>query len=95
MTFAKPISCAGCVAQRRDDDVRPEARAVLADAPALVLEASVLRRLAQLELREMLGDVFGRVEDREVLADDLVGAVALDALGAGVPAQDVCRSGRA
>src|SRR6202008_4553301 len=29
------------------------------------------------------------VEDGEVFADDLVGAVALDAFGAGVPADDV------
>jgi hypothetical protein len=34
------------------------------------------------------GDVFGRVEAREVLAQDLLRRVALDALGARVPARD-------
>jgi hypothetical protein len=33
-------------------------------------------------------DVLGRVEGREVAADDLVGVVALDPLGSGVPGGD-------
>ena len=53
-------------AQKRD--------AVLADAPTLVLEAPVFARGAQLELGESAGDQLARVEDREVLPDDLVGA---------------------
>src|SRR5205823_9708445 len=54
------------VPQRRDRDVRPEPRAVLADAPAFVLDVSLgLRDVEQL-LRLAAGDVLGWVEDREV-----------------------------
>ncbi len=77
------------VAQRGDDHVRPEARTVLADAPSLVFEASGVRRRPELEFGKAFGDEIARVEDGEVLADDLVGRVALEALRAAVPAEDV------
>src|SRR5262249_37934184 len=76
------------VAQGVEDDVGPEARAVLAHAPALVLEAPHRGGGLQALLRFAALRVFGRVEAREVLADDLRRLVALDALGAGVPGQD-------
>jgi hypothetical protein len=77
------------VAQRGDDDVRPEQRAVLADAPALVLEAPELGRALELDLGPAARIRLGRVEHREVLADDLGSRVALDAPRAGVPRQHV------
>ena len=83
------------VAQRGDDDVGPEPRAVLADAPAFVLEPSFARRDLQLALALARRDVLRRIEHREVLADDLVGRVALDARGARRSRSRRGRSGRA
>ena len=75
-------------ADRVDHHMRPESRPVLALPPALLFEAAFgggdLERLGRLA---RLAILFG-VEPREVLADDLVGPVALDPLGAGVPAGD-------
>src|SRR4029079_18393501 len=63
-------------------------RAVLADAPALLLEPALLRRDPQLVVRVPPGARFVGVEELEVAADDLIGAVALDSLGAWVPRPD-------
>ncbi|HST01068.1 MAG TPA: hypothetical protein VLJ84_05355, partial [Usitatibacter sp.] len=76
------------VAQRRDHDVGPETRAVLPHAPAFVLEASQALGGLQLVLRPAAVDRALRIEDREVLADDLVGLVALQELRAAVPRLD-------
>src|SRR5688572_30785678 len=75
------------IAQRGDDHARPEPRAVLAHPPALVLGAAMLARHGQLAPRLAGVDVFGSVEAREMLADDLVRLVALDASRATVPAR--------
>src|SRR6185312_2425494 len=77
------------VEQRGDDDVGPEARAVFAIAPALLFVAALGLGATQLLLGMLALAVFVRIEDREVLADDLVAAIALQALGADVPAGDV------
>jgi hypothetical protein len=79
------------VAQRGDHHFRPEAAAVLAHAPAFAFEAPVARRVGERSLGLAGGAVFGRVEKREMPADDLGGAIALDALGAGVPARHAAR----
>src|SRR5690349_19158519 len=76
------------VEQRGDNHVGPEARAILAHAPALDLEAADARGFLDLAVGPAGGDRFGRVEDREVLADDVVGGISLDALRAGVPGRD-------
>src|SRR5206468_5742284 len=76
------------VAHRADHHARPERRAVLAHAPALLREAAFARRDLELPLRLAVRDLLGRVEAREMLADDLGRGVALDALGTGVPARD-------
>ena len=76
------------VADRGDDDVGPEAAAVLADPPALLLVAAVAQRQLELVLGVPRLLDLGRVEDAEVLTDDLVGGVALAALGSRVPAGD-------
>src|SRR5207248_1600750 len=74
---------------RADDHVGPEAAAVLAEAPAFVLEAAVAGRGDELELALARVYVVVGVEHREVLPDDLVGAVAVDGGGAGAPGGDV------
>ncbi len=72
---------AGRAADRVDDDMRPEARAVLAHAPALGLElAGALGRLQRGRRKPTL-DVLVRIEDREVLPDHFMGGIALEALG--------------
>ncbi len=74
------------VADRVDDDMRPEARAVLAHAPGLRLEPTLGQRRGQGTGGQALGAILLAVEAREMAADDLAGFVALDALGAAVPA---------
>ncbi len=80
---------AALVAHGRDDGVGPEQRTILADAPAFVL----VRPEAFGDLQLMRGQAalerLGRIEAREVAADDLVGAIALEAFRAGVPGEDV------
>src|SRR6185369_10678170 len=75
---------AALVVQRRDHDVGPEPAAVLAHAPALVLEAAALLRHLQLALGRAALDRLRRIEHGEVLADDLRGAVAFQLFGAAV-----------
>jgi hypothetical protein len=80
--------CAIAVAQGGDDDVGPEAGAILADAPAFVFVASVANGALELALRQPRLDGFRWIELREMLADDLAGLVTLDGLGAGIPGGD-------
>jgi hypothetical protein len=79
---------AGSIAHRRDDDVGPEERAVLPQPPAFVLEAALGGGDLQFLLRNTLLDPLLRIEAREVLAEDLVLTIALEALRSGVPADD-------
>src|SRR6185437_9554317 len=72
------------VAQRRDHDVGPEPCPVLAQPPALILEAAFHRRDLQLVLRPLAFHRIRRVEAREVAADDLVTLVSFDEAGAGI-----------
>src|SRR5258706_1194159 len=85
---------AAVVLERGDDHVRPEERAVLAHAPAFVLEAALRRRDLELLPGPSARAGFIRVEGREVAPDDLVGSVALQVLGAEIPGKDVARSVR-
>src|SRR5262249_21204303 len=78
---------AGLIAKRGDDDVRPEAVAVFAETPAFVLEAALARSDLELHLALARANVFYRVKAREVMPDDLGGAIALDALRTYVPAR--------
>src|SRR5579859_750190 len=66
----------------------PKLRAILAYAPALVLQRARLRGEVEVEGGDPVGLGFGPVEDGEVSADDLVLFVALDSPGPGVPADD-------
>src|SRR5690242_7390210 len=75
--------------ERGNNDVGPEAGAVLSDSPAFVLKASITRSDLQLPGRLSAGYILIRVENREVLADDLVRCVALHTNRARVPAEHV------
>src|SRR4051812_791046 len=77
------------IEQRRDDDVGPELRAVLADPVALLLISAFRDRPAQLVGRVIAAARVLRIEDGEVFSDDLLRLVPLEALGADVPARDV------
>src|SRR5207237_2630094 len=77
------------VVDRGDDDVRPEAAAVLAQAPPLFFVDAGAAGDLELALRVVRLLVSLGIENREVLADDLGWRVALDPLGAGVPGDDV------
>ena len=76
------------VEQGGDDHVGPELRSVLADPPALSLDAPVGDRGGQLGRRDAGRNVTGRVENREVPTDDLLRPVPLDPLRPGVPRRD-------
>src|SRR5438270_175453 len=77
------------VAQGGDHHVGPEQGAVFAYPPAFVLDASVATCQLEQPLGPTSGSSLGRVETSVVLTDDLVGGVALHALGTSVPARDV------
>ena len=89
MTLAKPRSAPSWSRIARDHHVGPEARAVLAHAPAFVLEAAVSRGDLQLVLGPAARD--GPADRtcekwRPMISSRLV---ALDAFGAGVPGAHV------
>src|SRR5690606_40927009 len=71
---------------RVDYHACPEQAAILAHAPALGLIAAFLGGDLQHALRLSLGPVGVGIEAREMLADDLAGLVAFEALRAGIPA---------
>src|ERR1700730_13020841 len=73
------------LADRIDDHVCPEARAVLADPPTLAFEFPLLRGGFKREGRNPLLPIFLGVEPRKVLADDFRRRISLEALGAGIP----------
>ncbi len=76
------------LADRFDDDAGSERRAIMAHPPALSSHVAILCGQVQQALR-LAGLAFiGQVEAAEVGADDFVGTVALDPLGARVPAAD-------
>src|SRR5581483_7013989 len=76
------------ITDRVDDDMRPEARAVLAQAPAFIFEFSLARRLRQVALRAASRTILRRKKHRIVLPKNFVGGIALDPLRAAVPADD-------
>src|SRR5690606_17456493 len=55
------------------------------DAPAFIFERANVSSDLQLMLRQPARQRLGWIEARKVLADDFVGLVAFEALGAGVP----------
>ena len=88
--LGKTAQGAGAVVLRRDHHAGPEPRAVLAAAPAFFGVIAVAGGLAQRHVR-VLRAFLGQVEQREMLADDLLLGIALDPLGAVVPTGDMAR----
>jgi hypothetical protein len=76
------------VVDRIDHDVGPEARAVLAHAPGLGLVLALRQGGFQGKLGHAGVLVLGRIEARKMLAQDFLGLVTLETVGAGVPAAD-------
>src|SRR5579875_1119843 len=72
------------VADGVDDDARPEAAAVLAQAPALEVEPAMLPRRREGARRQAALPVLLAIEEREMAADDLVPRVAQDLRGPGI-----------
>ncbi len=79
---------AGLVVDRIDQDVGPEPLAVLAHALGFAGKLALAERRGQGPGRGAGFAVLGRVEQREMPADDLAGGVALDRFGPGVPVRD-------
>ncbi len=65
-----------------------ELRSVLPDSPGLFLVLALPGRGFQGVGRLLTGLVFGSVEAGEMLADDFIGPIPLDALGPGIPGGD-------
>ena len=80
------------VVERGDGDDGPKERPILADAQAFFLEKAYRSCNFEIPLRIATVDVLGRVESREMLADNLFGFVAFDPLGPGIPTGDVAGS---
>src|SRR5207253_11081035 len=87
--FGEANQVAVAVAPRSNDDVSPEPRAVLTDAPAFFLVGAFAFRDQQLVLGMANGDHLGRIKNGEMFADDFIRGVALETLGSGIPGQDV------
>src|ERR1700751_3179249 len=87
--FGKTDEVAGIVFDAIDDDRGPEFRSVLTDAPTLGFEPSLFCSFSQ----RMLGDsqlkVARCVELAEMLSDDFIRRVTLDALSSRIPCRDV------
>src|SRR6185503_4058914 len=73
------------IAQGGDDDVRLETGAVLADAPAFVLRATVLLSQLEVQRRAAASDIARSAETGQWRALDFIGAIAEQPLRAGVP----------
>jgi hypothetical protein len=86
--FGEADQVASVVADRIDHDACPEPTAILADAPALGLMTPFGRRSQERAHRHAFPLILLRIEAREVLSDDLFGAITLDAFGSAVPSRD-------
>jgi hypothetical protein len=79
---------AGTILERHEEPRRPEARAILAHVPALVLGAAVGTSAASFGLGSAGHAVLRREGHVSAAADDLLLGVAEQALGTDVPARD-------
>lgn len=71
-----------------DHDVGPERTAIAVQAPTFALVTADPRRFAQCPLGQAGLAISGRIEPREMLAEDFIGGVALQPLSTGAPATD-------
>ena len=85
--FRKTEQVPGLVPHWRNHHLGPKPRPVLSDAPAFVFIAASRGRLLQSTLGPALSNVFGKVENGEVLSDDLFRPITVDPLGARIPSK--------
>ena len=84
--FRKADDLAIIVGDRIDNHMRPEARPILAETPSFLLKTPGFASNAQgVGWRTGL-HLFGKIEAREMLADDFVRPVSFDTFGARIPA---------
>src|SRR6266487_474062 len=81
------ISCS--IANRVDNDIGQKLATIFSDPPTLCLIAPLRACLLQSSHRNTGTPVFLGIDDRIVLTDRLVAAVALYTLRAGIPTYDV------
>ena len=89
--FAETDQLPAVVIQPCDHHIRPEACAVLANAPIFVFKAATAGRLLQFEIGLARAPLALGIKDREVLSDDLLCLVALEALSSRIPSDNVAR----
>ena len=87
--FSKPLQAAAFFEYGGNLNVGPNLLSVLAHPPALLICMTLLHGRPEFLFGLTLRNGFRRIEAGKVLADDLVSLVALDALRAFVPADDV------
>lgn len=56
-----------------DDNMGPEATAILSDPPPLVLQATLVRRTAEVDRRSTQRAILGGIENFKIPADDFLG----------------------
>ena len=78
----------GSVTHRRERRARKESRAILTHTQPVFFVPAVCCGNAQYFLGSAACNVFGQEKERVVFTDDLIGAVAFNPFGAGIPGQD-------
>src|SRR5262249_44758875 len=86
--FGKSDQFSTLVVDRIDQHAGPEFAAVLAQTPTFPLVLSCLLGLTKRARRDVCLAIFRRVEPGEVLSNDFMWTITLDALRATVPARD-------
>ena len=89
--LAKPSKLPYVVLDRIDEDARPKPGPILADPPVFRFELAGLAGNGQRLVRHVRCLIFRGVERAKVPSENFCARVALDALGAGVPVDDVTR----
>ena len=87
--FGEAVELSLGVSQSRNHHARPKARPILADPPIFVFKLACLGCHFQFVGRPVRPDRLLRVKLREVLADDLTGLIPVDALGTGIPGENM------
>src|SRR5580658_4550289 len=87
--FSKSDQLAGFVSDRRDDHIGPEARAIFAQPPSIILKTSYFGGDLQFAFWLPRSEVFLRIKNGKVFSDDLGNRISFDAFGPGIPTADV------
>jgi hypothetical protein len=87
--FGEPTNLTGFVVQGGQHHIGPETRAILTHAPALIFNAAISRGGPEQLLWLAALHVLVRIETGEVLADDLLSGIPLQAFSSGIPGSHV------